>query len=85
MRREHRKNRTRIGPHPAQPWAAERPVISVLEFGYVRRSEITQRRFVVLGLRCRVRAVAGLPVHHYRAEDAVAEAYANAAKIVMRS
>src|SRR5271169_872902 len=41
MRREHRKNRTRIGPHLAQPWAAERPVISVLEFGYVRRSEIS--------------------------------------------
>src|SRR5208282_1006762 len=40
MRREHRKNRTRIGPHLAQPWAAERPVISVLEIGYVRRSEI---------------------------------------------
>src|SRR5271169_6203223 len=41
MRPEHRKNRTRIGPHLAQPWAAERPVISVLEFGYVRRSEPT--------------------------------------------
>jgi hypothetical protein len=39
MRREHRKNRTRIGPHLAQPWAAERPKISVLEIGYVRRSE----------------------------------------------
>jgi hypothetical protein len=35
------KNRTRIGPHLAQPWAAERPVISVLEIGYVRRSEFT--------------------------------------------
>jgi hypothetical protein len=43
MRREHRKNRTRIGPHLAQPWAAERPVISVLEIGYVRRSEIRAR------------------------------------------
>jgi hypothetical protein len=43
MRREHRKNRTRIGPHLAQPWAAERPVISVLEIGYVRRSEIRPR------------------------------------------
>jgi hypothetical protein len=40
MRREHRKNRTRIGPHLAQPGAAERPAISVLEIGYVRRSEI---------------------------------------------
>jgi hypothetical protein len=36
----HQKNRTRIGPHLAQPWAAERPAISVLEIGYVRRSEI---------------------------------------------
>jgi hypothetical protein len=44
MRREHRKNRTRIGPHLAQPWAAERPAISVLEIGYVRRSEIGPRR-----------------------------------------
>src|SRR5271169_4099311 len=43
MRREHRKNRTRIGPHLAQPWAAERPVISVLEIGHVRRSEIRPR------------------------------------------
>jgi hypothetical protein len=40
MRREHRKNRTRIGPHLAQPWAAERPVLSVPEIGYVRRSEV---------------------------------------------
>src|SRR5271166_6222745 len=39
MRREHRKNRTRIGPHLAKPSAAERPAISVLEIGYVRRSE----------------------------------------------
>src|SRR5271165_6825804 len=42
-RREHRKNRTRIGPHLAQPWAAERPEISVLEIGYVRRSELSAR------------------------------------------
>src|SRR5271156_157562 len=48
MRREHRKNQTRIGPHLAQPWAAERPVISVLEFGYVRRSEFSMARLRLL-------------------------------------
>ena len=34
------KNRTRIGPHLGRPRAAERRVISVVEIGYVRRSEV---------------------------------------------
>jgi hypothetical protein len=33
------KNRTGIGPHPSAPERAESPVISVVEVGYVRRSE----------------------------------------------
>jgi hypothetical protein len=40
MRRKNPKNRTGIGPHRAQPWAAEIPVISDRDFGYVRRSEL---------------------------------------------
>jgi hypothetical protein len=42
MRLEARKNRTCIGPHPGRTQAAERPVISVAELGYVRRSEVTE-------------------------------------------
>src|SRR5215471_184820 len=36
-----RKNRTGIGPHPPAPGRAQNPVISVVEVGYVRRSEFT--------------------------------------------
>jgi hypothetical protein len=42
MRPEGQKNRTGIGPHLRRPRAAEKRVISVVEVGYVRRSEFTK-------------------------------------------
>jgi hypothetical protein len=49
LRREDRKNRTGIGPHPPAAGRARSPVISVVEVGYVRSSEIMTVETEALG------------------------------------